>query len=144
VTPPALLAAFTARGVRLSVAGDRLHVDAPVGEVTAADREVLAASKAALVTLLCGEAEAIPFDVPDGPCGLCGSPLTWVEDWPEPGTARCLCPTCAARPVMSLAEAFASLTPTERARLDREAANGDDLARAVLNELSATTPKARA
>src|SRR5262249_55835610 len=52
VTPPALLAALAARGVRLTVVGSGLHVDAPRGELTATDREMLGASKAALVTLL--------------------------------------------------------------------------------------------
>jgi hypothetical protein len=52
MTPAALVAALAARGVRLTVVGNRLHVNAPTGELTAADREMLTASKRALLPLL--------------------------------------------------------------------------------------------
>lgn len=141
MTPATLVATFAARGVHLTVVGDRLHVDAPAGELTASDRDMIAASKAALLAVLRAD-EEVGGDsgvtpVPDGPCGLCGSPLTWVEDWPEPGTARWLCSTCAAWPAMSLAQAFASLT-------DAEATGGDDLARAVINDPAVTAARGRA
>ena len=74
-------------------------------------------------------------NVPPGPCGLCGAPLAWVEDWPTAGEARWLCPRCASFPTTTLAAVFAQLTPREQDRLEAEGAQGDGLARAVLSEL---------
>jgi hypothetical protein len=82
--------------------------------------------------------------MPDGPCGVCGHPLTWVEDWPVAGQGRWLCLRCAARPTVTLAEAYDTLNPDERARLEDEAAAGDDLAREIVNLLEAAAPRRRA
>jgi hypothetical protein len=84
--------------------------------------------------LLRDEAE---LPVPGGPCGLCTSPLCWVEGWPTAGEARWLCPTCAAWLAPRLADVFAQLRAEERDRLDAEAAEADPLAQAVLGKLRA-------
>jgi hypothetical protein len=49
----ALLFELLERGVTLTAAGSSLEVDAPTGALTAADRALLAAHKAALLKLLC-------------------------------------------------------------------------------------------
>lgn len=130
------------RGLELLVANGRLGVR-PAGQLTPEERAALVARKAEVLALLRAEqppARTEPSDrwaddVPDGPCGLCGAPLAWVEDWPFAGEARWLCPTCAAWPTPALAEVFAGLTAEERERLDAEAAGGDSLAVVVLREL---------
>ena len=60
MTAPELVAAMTARGVTLTVVGDRLRVDAPAGELTEIDSTTLAAHKPALLALL------TPAHEPDG------------------------------------------------------------------------------
>ncbi len=58
-TAEALIESLARRGVRLSRRGDRLHVEAPRGAVTAALRETLLARKPELlVALTAGEASA--------------------------------------------------------------------------------------
>jgi hypothetical protein len=73
------------------------------------------------------------LDVPDGPCGLCRSPLSWVDHWPEPGRGAWLCLACADRPRPTLPDIYATLTDEERQRLAADAAGGDDVARELLN-----------
>jgi hypothetical protein len=141
MTPAAFLEALVARGVRLEVRDGRLQVDAPVGELTAGDREALGAHKPGLVALLRHE-EPATFDVLGAACGLCGGPFTWVVDWPTTGEHRWLCLACAAHPVPTLGELFDLLSADERGRLEGEAAAGDDLARALLNEIAATRGRA--
>jgi len=128
-----LVGALRTRGVELVAAGDRLPFR-PVAAVTPDELTALRAQKAAILSLLRAETSAALSDddtladgVPDGPCGLCGAPLAWVEDWPSPGDARWLCPTCAAWPAPSLAEVFQALTTEERQRLDAEVISGDHL-----------------
>ena len=143
MTPEALLDDLARRGIWLSARGNRIRVNAPRGVLTEADRQALVARKAEVLALLRAEqppARTEPSDrraddVPEGPCGLCGSPLAWVVDWPMAGDACWLCPTCAAWPAPALAELFANLNGDERRRLDTEAALGDKLAVAVLREL---------
>jgi hypothetical protein len=130
--PRAVLAELRARGVRLEIVPGGIRYHAPSGRLTSADRAALTANRTALRELLRDEAED---PVPSGPCGLCGFPLAWVEDWPSAGEARWLCPPCAAWPAPSLAEVYQTLTGEERQRLDAEAAQGDELAAAVIAEL---------
>jgi hypothetical protein len=59
MTPPALLAALEARGVRFAVVGDRLLVDVPTGCLTPDDVARLKASKTSLLTLL-GDGRELP------------------------------------------------------------------------------------
>jgi len=140
MTPTILLESFRSRGVRLEAQGLRLHY---VGSVTAEDLTLLRTHKAELLTLLRAEhqpAMTTPGDnwadnVPHGPCGLCGAPLAWVEDWPTAGEVRWLCLRCAAQPAPSLRAVFATLTPEERQRLADERDASDPLAVAVLAEL---------
>jgi TubC N-terminal docking domain len=139
MTASTLLQVLRDRGVRLLVEGLDLVVDAPAGVLTHADWDALAASKPALLALL---REEITLDVPDGPCGLCGAPLAWIEDWPATGEHRWLCLTCPARPVPTLGEVYATLSDEERDRLREEAAHGDDLSRGILNELEPADPAA--
>jgi hypothetical protein len=47
-----LLNALHARNVRVTASGGRLHVDAPIGVLSAAEREALSAHKAVLLELL--------------------------------------------------------------------------------------------
>ena len=136
-----LLGALRTRGVELVAAGDRLRFR-PVAAVSPDELAALRAQKAAVISLLRAETSAALCDddswadgVPESGCGLCGSPLVWVADWPSAGEARWLCATCAAWPAPSLAEVYQFLTAAERWRLDLEAAQGDALARAVLREL---------
>jgi hypothetical protein len=118
-------------------------VDAPAHVLTKDDRDALTMHKAAVLALLRAEEQRTMTpsegswadNVRYGPCGLCGSQLAWVEDWPCAGEARWLCPSCAAWPAPSLTEAFAGLTADERQRLDTEVARGDHLAVVVLREL---------
>jgi len=131
MTAVELIASLKARGVELVPMGDRLRFR-PARVVTAADLAAMRRLKPALIALLEAEFEV---KVPDDPCGLRGSPLAWVTDWPAPSNACWLCPTCAAWPVPALVEVFASLTSNERRRLDTEAALGDKLALAVLRDL---------
>lgn len=52
MTPADLLTELERRGVKLTLAGDRLHVEAPAGVLTPDLKETLAKHKAALLTLL--------------------------------------------------------------------------------------------
>lgn len=141
MTPPGtLLTALQARGVTLAADGDMLRIRARIGAVTDVDRAALIEQKPMILELLRAEAEG---PMPSGPCRLCSSPLMWVENWPSAGDARWLCPTCAAWPAPSLAEVFQNLTAAERWRLDVEAADGDELAQAVLSELRALARRGR-
>jgi hypothetical protein len=134
------MADLEARGVRLTAVGETLRVDAPRGVLTATDRAALVECKPALLATLRAEASRVTTDaddrwadgVPDAPCGLCGSPLAWVEDWPTPGEARWLCPRCVGQPAPSLEAVYASLSVDERRRLLDEAKTGDPMARLVL------------
>jgi hypothetical protein len=132
VSAAELLATFGRRGIRLALSADGLRYEAPHGEFTSADRVAVAAHRAEIVERLRAEAE---LPVPDGPCGLCTSPLRWVEGWPTASEARWLCPACAAWPAPALAEVFARLISEERRQLEAEATHGDTLAVAVLGEL---------
>jgi hypothetical protein len=143
MTPPELLTTLLARDVRLTIVGDRLRVDARGDVMTDEDWSTVAANKPALISLLRGETDLtadteVTTDLPDGPCQLCGALVVWIENWPGSGERGWLCLACAARPVPTLIEVFATLTLDERQRLDAEAAAGDDLARAILNGLAAT------
>jgi hypothetical protein len=137
MTAADLLADLKTRGVVVSVADGSLRVQASRGVLTTADRAALIEHKPALLTLLRAD-EELTYDVPDGPCQLCGAPLAWIEDWPTACAHRWLCLACADRPAPTLPEVYATLTAEERQRLEAEAAAGDDLARAALNELTAT------
>jgi TubC N-terminal docking domain len=136
-----ILADLGRRGVRLALAADGIQYEAPCGTLTAADREAIAERRAEIVDLLRAEAE-VP--VRFGPCGLCRSPLAWVENWPMGGEQRWLCPTCATWPAPSLAEVFQTLTTEERQRLEAEAAQGDELASTVLRELDGAAARGTA
>lgn len=59
-------------------------------------------------------------EVPGSPCQLCGQPLSLVEDWPEAGQARWLCPTCAAAAPPSLRHVYEALSGADRTRLHQE------------------------
>jgi hypothetical protein len=140
MTGRALVADLRARDVRLTVAGDRVHVDAPRGVLTAADRAALRRHKAQVLRVL-GAETARPTSaagdwadgVSDGPCGLCRhQPLAEVHDWPTAGERRWLCLACADRSVPSLEAVYASLSVDERGRLLDEARAGDPLARLLL------------
>jgi hypothetical protein len=133
LTPPAaLLARLRGRGIRLEFAPGGIRYCAPRGLLTDADRAALTEHRTALHELLRDEAED---PVPSSPCGLCGSPLAWVEGWPTAGENRWLCATCAAWPTAALAEVFARLAADEHHRIDAEVAGGDQLSVAVLREL---------
>lgn len=142
VTPAELVRDLRRRGVELLTDGDRLGVR-PAGQLRPEERAALVAAKADVLALLRAEQQPTTRThgdgwadgVPDTLCGLCGSPLAWVEDWPSAGEARWLCPTCATWPASALAEVFAGLTADERHRFDAEVANGDHLAVTVLREL---------
>jgi hypothetical protein len=144
VTPTALIAELEARGVRLTVVGETLRVDAPRGIVTATDREALVQYKPALLATLRAEASRVTTaagdrwadGVPGGSCGLCEhKPLAEVHDWPELGVASWVCLVCAGHPVPSLEAVYASLSVDERGRLLDEARTGDPLARLLLTLL---------
>jgi hypothetical protein len=138
MTAAALLDSLRARRVELVAAGDRLRYR-PVESVTADELEALRACKAELLALLRAEAtgrnDGWAGGVRSGPCGLCCSPLAWVQDWPMARDARWHCATCAAWPAPTLAEVFATLTADERRRLDDEARAGDGLARVIVAAL---------
>jgi hypothetical protein len=144
VTATALVATLAQRRIRLSLAGDGIQYEAPRGALTPDDREAIAAHRVELLALLRATPQPMTpthddgwaDNVPGGPCGLGGSPLAWIEDWPMAREAPWLCPTCAAGPAPSLASVFQTLNAEERQRLDAEAADGDALARAVLRELA--------
>jgi hypothetical protein len=133
MTPLALLTELCSRGAELVTDGTRLGVR-PAGVLTDDDRRALQTYKAEVLALIRAEPEG---PVPLGPCGLCGRPLAWVDDWPTAGEVRWLCPRCASFPASTLAAVFAQLTPKERDRLEAEGAQDDALARAVLGELRA-------
>jgi hypothetical protein len=135
-----LVAGFTRRGIRLALAADGIRYEAPRGAFTSADRVAVASHRQEIVEFLRAEAE---LPVPDGPCGLCASPLRWVEGWPTASEARWLCPACAAWPAAALAEVCAGLTSAERRQLDAEATRGDTLAVAILRELRAASGEVR-
>ncbi len=59
MTTTELLADLASRDIHLAVADGRLHVDAPAGALTAADREALARHKAELLDRMAGVA---PWD----------------------------------------------------------------------------------
>jgi hypothetical protein len=128
VTAHDVVRALRARGVAVEVHGERVRV-APADRVSAAELDALRTRKADVLALLRAET-GVP--APRGPCGLCRSPLAYVEGWPTVGDGAWLCPRCAAWPAPSLAEVYATLTADERERLDAEAAAGDPLARLML------------
>jgi hypothetical protein len=90
MTARALIGALCARDVRLTAASGRLQVDAPAGALTAADREVLAQNKSALLALL------------DARCLDCGAAL------PLGNLYRC--PPCTAAAWRRI---YGSAPPTE-------------------------------
>jgi hypothetical protein len=62
MTPADLLRDLKRRGVILSIRGDKLHVDAPAGCLTATDRKALAANKHGLMELIANlELRGRPF-----------------------------------------------------------------------------------
>jgi len=141
MTHGALRADLEARGVRLTVIGQKLRVDAPKGTLTQADRDALVHHKPVLLAALRAEAPhaigATDDDwadgMPDGPCGLCGhQPLAEVQDWPMAGERRWLCLRCLAQPVGTLADVHARLTDPERRQLRTEADDGDPLAQLLI------------
>lgn len=118
VTAAALVADLRRRGIRLEAAGDRLRY-APKDALSPADVEALRAVKADVLRLLT-DPDVDDVAAPGGPCGLCWSPLAYVEGWPTAGEARWLCPSCAAQPAPSMVAVLAGL-----------AASGDSLAVAL-------------
>jgi hypothetical protein len=139
VTAPVLLAALRRRGIEV-IANNGTIRARPRARLTDVDRAALRQHKAAVLAALRAEASRATTaaddrwadGVPDAPCGLCGSPLAWVEDWPTPGEARWLCPRCAGQSVPSLEAVYASLSVDEGRRLLDEARAGDPLARLLL------------
>jgi hypothetical protein len=74
---------------------------------------------------------------PTRPCELCNTTAwTWHADWPELGTGGWLCPTCLARPTLTLAEVHTQLTTAERQRLRAEAEDCDQLAPLVVQAVA--------
>jgi tubulysin polyketide synthase-like protein len=59
-----LLAALRSQGVNLSVAGDRLHVDAPAGVISPALRNTLREQKAGLIALISTKPDPRPARPP--------------------------------------------------------------------------------
>ena len=88
----ALLASLRRRGLRFTLLDDWVHV-APRSLLTDDDRQRLRAVFDQLERVLRDEEAAIP----DSPCGLWGSPLIWMNEWPTAGAHRWLCRTCCAR-----------------------------------------------
>jgi len=135
-----LVAGLRRRGIELLLADDGRIGVRPAGRLTPEERAALIANKPAVVAALRAELSRVTTavvnrwadGVPDAPCGLCGSPLAWVEDWPAAGEARWLCPHCAGQPAPSLETVYASLSADERRRLLDEAKAGDPMARLVL------------
>lgn len=71
----ALLETMTARGVRLRADGNRLHVEAPTGVLTDADREALLVAKQPLLALLSKECTWCDSSTADG--GLDPAAAPW-------------------------------------------------------------------
>jgi hypothetical protein len=149
MTPAALMADLTARGVRVTARGETLRVDAPRGVLTASDRAALVEHKPALLAALRAEAcraatasarTAWSSEVPDGPCGLCGhQPLARVENWPVPAQGRWFCPRCCDLPAATLTQVEAGLPAADRLRVYAEAQDGDPLARLLLELMAVGT-----
>ena len=140
MSPVEVLRELATRGVRLELRGDRLHVAAPAGALSAADRQILGARKAELLGTLRHQNQETDLDrtgVPSSPspCQACGAPFSWAENWPTTGEGRWLCVTCAAWPPASLAGTWGRLTKDERDRLRRDAHAGDSLARVILTKV---------
>src|SRR5439155_13177320 len=128
VTAAALLVDLRRRGARLELDGAGLRYRARAGTLTDADRAALRAHRDELLAIL--HAEASP---PTDACVACNT-VAWFHAaaWPTPGEARWLCRTCTSRPAPSLAAVVAEPSARHRARLDAEAAAGDNLAQLVL------------
>jgi hypothetical protein len=65
MTAASFLSDLLARGVRLSADGERLKVDAPLGCLTAADRQKLIGCKTELLTIITSAGS--PFSLPADP-----------------------------------------------------------------------------
>ncbi len=85
---------------------------------------------------------ALTAEEPAEPCLGCGTTSWFVAtDWPVPGESRWLCVTCTSRPVPTLPEVYAKLTPGDRERVHQEAEEGDPLARLVPEPLNLPSAK---
>jgi hypothetical protein len=80
MTPSSLVVAFASRGIALSVKGDRISVNAPKGQTTPEDIEVLRQHKAGLLAYLAEQSAATSEPTTSAP-----RPLPWrpiVGGWP--------------------------------------------------------------
>lgn len=88
MTAEAILDRLRSLGARVSLAGDKLHVEAPAGVLTPDLRQELIEHKAELVRLL----QPAP-DLPPPVCDRCGGAVFWQSVAYGPWTcARCCAP----------------------------------------------------
>ena len=107
-----LLARLTASGAVLQVKGDRLHVDAPKGLVTAQLKAEIASHKAEILELLAGQTtEAAPVQ----PCYACKE-VAWWQRPPEIGGGF-VCAVCHPDPIRPVLEAAVPPLEGERKAL---------------------------
>ncbi len=109
MTAPAILSNLRSRGVTLSAAGSTLTFDAPVGELTDADRAALREHKAELLALLAPSstspapkrraAHKVQFsheEIPTGSCPACAGRRWRLRSTPKNGGEWLwVCAACA-------------------------------------------------
>lgn len=91
MTAALLLAEACAAGIKMTAQGDRLHIEAKTGTLTAEFRDRLAAEKKALLFLLIArdrllalaEAEGLPADLVTGMDAAETASWAWFADQPD-------------------------------------------------------------
>lgn len=85
-----LLEQLAARGITLSLDGERVRFRAPEGALTDELRAAIARSRREIIE---GLRSSLPSHAPAGKCSYC-DPRTWVDEPPKGGRIRTTCGKC--------------------------------------------------